>query len=119
MYEFSVTPEFLLVLVAGLLALVFDYFPVVAKWFDGLEPSEKRLLNAGLVAGFAAVIFAGQCMGWFITNLICTVKGLLDLLYIVFLAISVNQGVHFGFRPSAAFKAKYFSGTIKNLAKRK
>lgn len=108
MYEFSVTPEFLLMLVAGLLALVFDYFPGVAKWFNALEVEAKRQLNAGLVIGAAVVIFAGTCFGIFLTNLVCSVKGGLDTLYIVFLAISVNQGVHLLLKPGKALKARMF-----------
>jgi len=108
MYEFTVTPELLLALIAGLLALVFDYFPGVAKWFDALAVEAKRQLNAGLVIGAAALIFAGTCFGLFITNLICTVKGSLDLLYIVFLAVTVNQGVHLLLKPTKAFKARMF-----------
>jgi len=108
MYEFSVTPDFLLVLVAGLLALVFDYFPGAAKWFDALTTEVKRQLNAGLVLLSAAVIFGGTCFGLFITNLICSVKGSLDLLYIVFLAVTVNQGVHLLLKPTKALKLWMF-----------
>lgn len=108
MYEFSVSPDFLLVLVAGLLALVFDYFPGIAAWFDALKVETKRQLNAALVIGAAAVIFAGTCFGLFITNLICSVKGGFDTLYIVFLAITVNQGVHLLLKPSKALKLKMF-----------
>jgi len=108
MYEFQVTPEFLLVIVAGVLALAFDYFPGVAAWFDALKADAKRQLNAVLVIGTAAVIFAGTCFSWFITNLICSVKGGFDTLYIVFLAIGVNQGVHLLLKPSKALKARMF-----------
>lgn len=111
MYTFSVTPELLIVLIAGLLALVFDYFPLVAKWFDGLEVAAKRQLNAGLVLLIAIGIFVGDCYGLFATNLICTIKGGFDTLYIVFLAITVNQGVHTATKPTEAVKAKIFGLT--------
>jgi hypothetical protein len=106
MVEFSVGPEFLLILVAGLLALLFDYFPGIAKWFDGLDIAAKRQLNAGLVIGAMIIIFAGQCIGWFATNLVCTVRGSFDALYIVFLAIGVNQGVHALLKPTEKLKAR-------------
>lgn len=112
MYTFTVTPEFLLVLASGALALVLDYFPVVAKWFDALTTAAKRQLNAALVIGSAAIIFAGTCFGLFVTNLMCTARGGFDLLYIVFLAIGVNQGVHLFAKPTKAFKARMF-GTVK------
>jgi|SRR3990172_13053255 len=108
MYEFTVTPEFLLVLVGGTLALVFDYFPGVAKWFDAQTVEKKRQLNAVLVIGAAAVIFAGTCFAIFVTNLVCTAKGSLDLLYIVFLSITVNQGTHLMLKPTQAYKARMF-----------
>ncbi len=109
MYEFTVTPEFLLVIVAGALALIFDYFPGIATWYDGLSVAAKRQLTAGLVVGVAAIIFAGQCFAIFITNLVCTAKGAFDLLYIVFLAVGVNQGVHALFKPTPTFKQRMFS----------
>lgn len=102
MYEFTVDPAFLLALIAGGLALAFDYFPKLATWFDGLATETKRLLNVGLVAGAAVVIFAGDCFGLFATNLVCDVKGGLDLLYMVFLAVTINQGVHRGLRPTSS-----------------
>lgn len=108
MYTFTVTPEFLLVLVAGVLALAFDYFPGLAKWFDTLAAAAKRQLNAALVIGIAAILYAGTCFGLFVTNLICSGKGAFDLLYIVFLAVSVNQGVHLFAKPTKAFKARMF-----------
>lgn len=108
MYEFAVTPEFLLVIVAGLLAFVFDYFPVVAKWFDGLAESNKKLLNVGLIVLMAVGLFIGTCYGWFVTNLVCTTKGFFDTLYIVFLALGVNYGVHKATKPSDALRARMF-----------
>lgn len=108
MFELNVTPEFLLIVVAGLLALVFDYFPGIAQWFDGLSTAAKRQVNALLIIGVAAVLFAGTCFVLFVTNLVCTAKGALDLLYIVFLAAGVNQGVHSLFKPTQEFKARLF-----------
>jgi hypothetical protein len=106
MYEFDVDPALLVTLVAGALALAFDYFPGVAKWFDGLSKEAKRGVNALGVVGFAVVLFAGQCFGVFATNLVCTVAGSFDLLYIIFLAITVNQGVHLALRPTPRMKAR-------------
>ncbi len=90
MFEFEVTSEFLTILVAGALAILFDYFPWIAKWFDGQKESTKKLLNVGLLVVSAGVLFGGDCAGWFVTNLVCTTKGFFDTLYIVFLALGVN-----------------------------
>lgn len=108
MYTFDVTPLLLVTLVAGALALGFDYFPGVAKWFDGLTVEAKRLVNAISVITFAAIIFGGQCFNIFVTNLVCNVRGSFDLLYIIFLAVTVNQGVHLALRPTPRFKALMF-----------
>lgn len=108
MYEFTVTPEMLLVVIAGLLALAFDYFPKLAAWFDPLDVSVKRQVMAGLVIGLGLVIFAGECAGLFVTNLVCDVKGFFDLCYVLFLSIGVNQGVHILTKPSAALRARMF-----------
>jgi len=109
MYSFSVTPEFFAVIVAGFLALAFDYFPYLAKWFDAKSDDAKKLIMAVLVIGTAVVIFAGQCVGLFSTNLVCSVKGGMDTLYMVFLALGVNQGVHKLLKPSAAFQSRMFA----------
>lgn len=108
MFEFEVTPEFLLVLIAGILAFVFDYFPGVAKWFDALEESQKKLLTAGLVVTAAIAVFAGQCFGLFATNMVCDVRGFFDLLSVIFLALTVNYGVHKATKPSEDLKRQMF-----------
>jgi len=108
MFEFVVTPEFLLVLIAGILAFVFDYFPGVAKWFDALDESQKRLLNVGFVVGAGLIIFGGQCFGLFATNLVCSTSGIFDTIYIIFLALGVNYGVHKATKPSEDLKRQMF-----------
>lgn len=115
MFEFEVTSEFLTILVAGALAILFDYFPWIAEWFDGQKESTKKLLNVGLLVVFAGVLFGGDCAGWFVTNLVCTTKGFFDTLYIVFLALGVNYGVHKATKPSEALKAKMFGSGDPSL----
>jgi hypothetical protein len=105
-YQFSVDSALLLALVGAGLALIFDYFPSVRTWFDALTDAQKRLLNAGLILLAAVVLFAGDCLAVFDTNLVCDTRGALDTVYLVFLAITVNQGVHLALKPSASLKAK-------------
>lgn len=109
MYMFTVSAEFLTTIVASFLALALDYFPGLAAWFDALAATVKRQVVAGLIIGFALVIFAGQCLAVFVTNLVCDTKGFLDLLQIIFLAITVNQGVHMLLKPNAALKVRMFA----------
>jgi hypothetical protein len=108
MYAFTVTPEFLVVLFAGLAALAFDYFPGLAAWYDAFDAPIKKRIMAVVVLLFAVVIFAGQCWGLFATNLTCELKSAFDLGYIVFIAVGVNQGAHLLMKPSEATKAKMF-----------
>ena len=112
MYQFEVTAALLVGLFGGALALAFDYFPGVAFWFDGLTIEAKRLVNVAGVAAFAVILFLGQCFGIFITNLVCSWQGGFDLLYLVFLGITVNQGVHLGLKPTQAFKQKLFASKL-------
>jgi hypothetical protein len=109
MYQINVNSDLLLIVVATALALIFDWFPPAAKWFDGLEEGTKRLVNAGLLLLVSVAIFAGICAGVFSAGLACAAKGALDLLVIWFTAVTVNQGIHFGLKPSAAAKARMFS----------
>lgn len=106
MYEFNVDAGLLLTIVAAALALLFDWAPGLAAWFDGLPESSKRLLNAGLLLLASVILFVGECYAIFVTNLVCDTKGALDLAVIWFMAVTVNQGVHIGLKPSASFKAR-------------
>ena len=43
MFEFDLTPELVVGIVAAVLAFVFDYFPVLADWYNGLDSNEDML----------------------------------------------------------------------------
>ena len=99
MYTFEVSALAILTFVAGALALFFDWFPWVSGEFDKLSKEQKRLINLGLVVLVGAIVFLGDCQGWFLTNLECSVKGAIDFFVALFLAASANQGVHSLFKP--------------------
>jgi hypothetical protein len=63
---------------------------------------------AELLIGLAVVAFVGTCFNWFASNLICEPKTLIDLVYQLLIAVSVNQGMHIATKPSAAFKKRMF-----------
>lgn len=107
-FTFTVTADLLIIVGASALALGFDYLPFLAPWYDKLSEVGKRQLMGGLIVGSAVVIFLGQCFSIFTTNLTCTTASGMNLLYIVFLAIGGNQGVHSLFKPTAALKARMF-----------
>ena len=106
MYEFTVNSDLLLGIISVFLAVLFDWVPVTATWFDRQPEGTKKMLNAGLLFLAAAVLYAGQCGGIFKTNYVCDTKGALDLVVLWGIAVGINQGIHFGTKPSKARKAR-------------
>lgn len=98
--SFEISPDVLLVVVLAGLSLFFDYFPGVSKSFDALPVEKKRLVTVGLAVVLAIAAFAGQCLGLFATNLVCSVKDGWDLFYGVILAVAVMYGFHKATKPS-------------------
>lgn len=85
-------------LIAGtVLSLLFSYLPGVRAWFMPLDPQVKRLLMLGIIILSASTIFGLACFGWgaeFGITLVCSQKGLLNLVQQVVLAIIANQGIY-------------------------
>ena len=106
MFNFNITPEILIAFAAALLALLFDYFPWLAQWYDTKDVSVKKQIMAGLLITLAVVAFAGTCLAWFVSNLVCEPKTIVTLIYALLIAVGVNQGVHSATKPSAALKAR-------------
>lgn len=106
-FEFDFTPEFLVGLGAAALALAFDYIPQLSSWYDLKSEIEKRQIMAGLIIVGAAVVYGGQCLGIFFTNLACTQAGVMDVCYSVFVAITVNQGTHIMFKPAKPDRSSF------------
>lgn len=98
--EFTISPDVLIGLVVAALALFFDYFPGVASKFDASTTETKRLLTVGLAVLVAVLVFAGQCYGYFSTNLTCTVTSAWELLYGVVLSVAVMYGFHAATKPN-------------------
>jgi hypothetical protein len=103
---FDVTPQTVLVLIGGFLALAFDYLPGLATWFDGLTVTNKRFVMLGLVVLAAVVLYIGTCQAWFQTTLTCEPRSLVNLLYGLVLAIAANFGFHKATKPTLAFKQR-------------
>lgn len=101
----DITPEKIVAVLVSLLAVAFDYAPGLRTWFDALETGPKRLLTAGLSALIAVVIFIGQCYGILLTNITCTPKDAVSLIYGIILAVLVNYGIHRATRPDATQRA--------------
>jgi len=90
----TITPEIIVGVAAGLLAVLFEYLPGMAPWYDKLSAEYKRLLMLGLLVLVAAGVFGLDCGGLLDTSVSCDSAGALQLLWLVGIAIGINQGVH-------------------------
>lgn len=100
MFTLPITPEFLTYLLAGLSALIFDWFPGLAAWFANLSEFKKRQLMAALLLGIVLTIYGGICGGLFSAPYTCDKTGLAELLQVFLLSAGINQGVHKLLQPS-------------------
>lgn len=105
----SVTPE----LVAGafgfLLSVFFTYFPKVNVGFAKLTTEQKSLIQILGTIGVAVIIFLISCQGWITINIACTEKGAVELIKIVFVALTSNQITYLStknFMPGKVVEAK-------------
>lgn len=99
-----ITSASLVVILAGALTLIADYFPGVAAWYDTLTVATKRLVMLAGAILIVSAVFGGQCAGFLETNMVCTANGLVDVLSNVVLAFAIGQGVHAGAKPTPEFK---------------
>ena len=108
MFGFEVSPEALVAIVAAVLALVFDWSPFVAKWYNDLSEVVKRVIMGGLLALTSIIIFSGDCYGLFNTVVECTWPGAAELFKLFAEALVINFGVHKVTKPSALKKSAMF-----------
>lgn len=100
MFELSVTPELLIVLLAGLAAILFDWFPRLSTWYDKLSVLKKKQLMAVLLAVIVSVIYSLGCLG--VLALACTKAQVVELVSMYLVAIGINQGVHWLGKPTGS-----------------
>lgn len=100
MFNLSVSPDFLAYLLAGLVAILFDWFPGLAAWFASLSELKKRQVMAGLLLGIVLAIYAGICGQIFTAAYTCDKVGFAALVQVFLIAAGINQGVHQLFKPS-------------------
>ena len=101
---FDVSATAILAVLAAGMALLFDYFPGLASWFDTLEPDKKKLIMLALSAVLGAGAFLGSCLGWFSTNLMCTLTSAWTLALDVFVTVSASYVFHQATKPSESLK---------------
>lgn len=104
MFNLIVTPDFLAYLCAGLLAILFDWFPKLSAWFDTLSPLKKQQIMGVLLFAIVAVIFGGICAGMFVTEYACDNAGIASLVQVWLICVGINQGIHTLFKPSLETK---------------
>jgi len=99
LFKLTLTPESLTVLLSGLLAILFDWFPGLATRFDSLSKLKKQQVMIVLLTGIVGFVFAGSCRGLFETGLACSPQSLPQLLEYILTAAGVNQAVHLLTKP--------------------
>ena len=98
----TITPEVLVGFAAGLLAVLFEYVPGLSPWYDKRTPEQKRLIMLGLLVLVCLAVFGLGCAGY-LDTVSCDQAGAMQLVWMLLVAIGVNQGVHrIGKRPEAA-----------------
>jgi hypothetical protein len=110
----TLSPEAVAAVLAGLLSLAFTLIPGLNAKFAALEPDVKRAIMAGLSALIAVVIYVLSCTPDLLPNFpfSCPVGGVWQLITIIFLAVTVNQGVFAATpQPRAVKDAKFASGS--------
>jgi pilus assembly protein Flp/PilA len=112
---FEITPEFLSVAGAALLALLFDWMPGIRQWFDGLTESQKRQTAGGMVMLVVLLIYALQCANLVQTGLTCDQVGFTQIVYSALLALGVNQGIHLIAKPAKHGPVKALSESAQGL----
>ncbi len=100
MFNFTVTPEILAYVLAALLALVFDWFPVISTWYGKLSETRKKQFMIAALLVVSAGLYGGVCAGIFITQYSCDKAGMSGLFQVYLISIGINQGVHKLFKPT-------------------
>jgi pilus assembly protein Flp/PilA len=101
MFELNITPDLLGMIVAAILALAFDWFPVLAPWYDTLSELKKRQLMGGLLFATVLVIYGGLCIKLFSSaTFACTQASLAELIKAAFLLVMTNSTFHKFTKPS-------------------
>ena len=94
MFKIPVSPDFLTYILAALIAILCDWFPGVNTWFNSLAPERKRAYMFAALAIISAGIYGGVCANIFSTTYACDADGLQGIVYVFFLSLGINQGMH-------------------------
>lgn len=88
------TPELIVSIASGLIALLFGYFPVLRTRFGAQTSEIKSLIMIGLMVLTGFGVWGAGCIGWIVTGMACSVDAIPDLLKYILIAIITSQGVN-------------------------
>lgn len=88
------TSEGLAAIAAAILSLAFSYLPGLSPWFDALETTKKRLVMGVLLLVVAGGAYAAGCGGLIDIGLVCGQAGGVELVMVLFAALTANQGTY-------------------------
>lgn len=94
------TAETVSVLLGGLAALAFDWFPGLAGWFHGLAINRKKQIITLSLLGIVGAVTFGGCKGLFDTGFACQPGSLPEIIRMLLVAAASNQATHLLTKPS-------------------
>lgn len=89
----SIGPEMIIFILGVCLSMIAEYFPGLNRQYNALPNNQQRLL---MLAAVGVIVFGGYglaCAGW-IGWFTCDSPGLKDAVFLYFLTLASNQGLH-------------------------
>jgi putative flippase GtrA len=87
------SPEQISAVAGVVLALVFEYFPVLSTWYEQKDEGTKRQVMLGAMVLVVAVAYGLSCAN-FLSLWVCTVDGAWQAVLALISAVVANQGTH-------------------------
>lgn len=104
----SVTSENITLLLIGGLSLLLDYAPGIAKEWDALSESAKKLIFLGAAVVIVIGAFLLKCNGAIQTDIVCSEVGAWHLVTDVLYTFAIGTGIHIGTKPTTEMRNKMF-----------
>jgi hypothetical protein len=96
----TITPNLLVAIVAVILAVLFDWLPGLKTWYDKFTDGQKRGIMALLLLITTAAVLGISCAAWWPLGITCNAEGIRSAIYMLVLAIAINQGTHILTKPT-------------------
>lgn len=95
----KLTPQEVILIALAVISLALDYLPGLKEKFEAASEQTKKTITVIIAVLLTGVFFLGQCLGWFVTNLVCSPYTILDFLYAVVIGVAVMYGFHKATKP--------------------